>query len=420
MSAVISPASSISGFLLEKILNGVSLQALLDEIFRKWYVPSLFLDINQQIVFYSVYSGEPDTWDAVLSNGQLSSEMRIRLAECSRLTSGRRNGTSAPGVFVCEPNAYIYSPVYKEENLIGYIVVVCLRGRSRDTVLSLCSHLSESIGFLNDSATSYTPIPFSYAHSFIAQELLLLDDAPEDIDAISEAYGIHSQKARTAIRPSFRVAAIVQNTPDVPQGSLEKAEQYIHTRFPDVYSLIHNSTLFVFFHGLTDQGGKIDPVFLDRLSAVPDRYHLRIALSVPFTDLSLRLRFKRQALDLLDMSTLLSSDIDILIAEERFKELLFYAPYQRIGPEAFRLNEVCILQENDRVYGTDYFETLYQYLRHSGHNRRAADALHIEPKSLQYRLRKICSLTGRDADDLLLDNELFFSVSITHTFQKKS
>ncbi|WP_116110732.1 PucR family transcriptional regulator [Amycolatopsis ruanii] len=57
------------------------------------------------------------------------------------------------------------------------------------------------------------------------------------------------------------------------------------------------------------------------------------------------------------------------------------------------------LREYDRINRTDYVETLYEWLRHPGDPRSAAQALRIHPNTFRYRMRRVLELVPLDLDD---------------------
>jgi sugar diacid utilization regulator len=56
------------------------------------------------------------------------------------------------------------------------------------------------------------------------------------------------------------------------------------------------------------------------------------------------------------------------------------------------------LYEHDRLYGTDYVETLTVYLDCFGNTTLAAERLHIHPNTLRYRVRRLTELAGVDLE----------------------
>ncbi|MGV9669797.1 PucR family transcriptional regulator [Gordonia sp. NPDC003504] len=62
-------------------------------------------------------------------------------------------------------------------------------------------------------------------------------------------------------------------------------------------------------------------------------------------------------------------------------------------------SRVIDLAERDRRSGGDLTISLRAYLDHFGDVRAAADALHVHPNTLRYRMRRIQELTGMDLDD---------------------
>ncbi|WP_040518366.1 PucR family transcriptional regulator [Gordonia aichiensis] len=57
------------------------------------------------------------------------------------------------------------------------------------------------------------------------------------------------------------------------------------------------------------------------------------------------------------------------------------------------------LAQRDEESGSDLTKSLRAYLDHFGDVRAAADALHVHPNTLRYRIRRVHELTGIDLDD---------------------
>lgn len=57
------------------------------------------------------------------------------------------------------------------------------------------------------------------------------------------------------------------------------------------------------------------------------------------------------------------------------------------------------LRAHDKESGTQYVDTLYEWLRHPGDPRAAGRALRIHPNTLRYRMARITELAGVDLED---------------------
>jgi GAF domain-containing protein len=69
------------------------------------------------------------------------------------------------------------------------------------------------------------------------------------------------------------------------------------------------------------------------------------------------------------------------------------------GTGATELGPLPRLRAHDESAGTNYVETLYEWLRHPGDPRAASKALRIHPNTLRYRMARISELAGVDFDD---------------------
>lgn len=63
------------------------------------------------------------------------------------------------------------------------------------------------------------------------------------------------------------------------------------------------------------------------------------------------------------------------------------------------LGPLSTLRAHDLAQGTEYVDTLYEWLRHPGDPRTAARALRIHPNTLRYRMRKLLGVAALDLDD---------------------
>lgn len=71
-----------------------------------------------------------------------------------------------------------------------------------------------------------------------------------------------------------------------------------------------------------------------------------------------------------------------------------------------------ILYEYDQINHTDYFETLYEYLRNERKISVAAEALHIHRNTLLYRVNRISEIIRADLDNPDVRMELLLSYSL--------
>lgn len=85
--------------------------------------------------------------------------------------------------------------------------------------------------------------------------------------------------------------------------------------------------------------------------------------------------------------------------EDSWPVLALHRLASTAGADVTDLGPLPVLRAQDDDAGTDYVETLYQWLRHPGDSRAASTTLSIHPNTLRYRMRKITELTKLDLDD---------------------
>jgi hypothetical protein len=69
------------------------------------------------------------------------------------------------------------------------------------------------------------------------------------------------------------------------------------------------------------------------------------------------------------------------------------------GAKVTELGPLPALLAHDEESGTQYVDTLYEWLRHPGDPRAASKALRIHPNTLRYRMGRITELAGVDFED---------------------
>jgi hypothetical protein len=131
--------------------------------------------------------------------------------------------------------------------------------------------------------------------------------------------------------------------------------------------------------------------FLHELYTIITKKYYAIGISLPFsrlTDLSSRYRQAVIALGLGDGETHDCSRF-------AFKQLLKTAK-EANSEAAFLHPALQILKDYDTSHNTEFYKTLYEYLRHERNKVETAKFLHLHRNSLTYRLTQIEELTGLD------------------------
>jgi len=400
---------SVNGFLLNEIHRGTTVQSLLNSVFDIWHYPSLFLDFSRNIEYYSRRSSEHDPWGSLFENGVFSHDHLD--GPISDVLSRRRseNKRDHMAIFSVDDQTYILALVRYGNIPIGYVMMNCSLSGSDDEAAEICSSVSDAITFLIEKDPAVHLSDFDYTRNYIARELLQFDEKMGNASPDAGSVDYSTSPLRPKIKPYYRIAAI--SVADNESDRLRAANKEIYRVYPKSYSLIKANTLYVFLYGIGDEDEGTEKELRGSLSTVAMNNSVAIALSSRFRDMNRRNVFRRQAVDL-SRRCRTGDAGKVLDADDYYPELILLASEKRIGIEPLMLSEFVYLKDYDEANGTEYLKTLCCYLRCNGIIRSAATKLHLEPKSLRYRIKKICGILNRSREDLLSDEALLLS-SIT-------
>lgn len=398
---------SVSGLLLKEIYKGSTIQNLLDTVFDTWYYPSLFISVSRHVEYYSKYSSEYDPWSAFFHNGALDQDTID--GPISELLTKRRSANKMDHVKSLSLNGqtYVLTLVTYINAPLGFILTHCTRSRSYTEAAEICCSLSEAIAFLIERDPAVNMPDHDYMRDYIARELLQFDERNENASPVASTTENIANLLWPNIRPAYRIAAITIEETDIE--SLKELEVEFFRLIPENYSLLKGNTLYLFFYDLETGRGFSDKKLKERIERIAENNSVVIALSSCFQDIDQRQVYRRQAVDLSRMSCSVTKNKGVLEADDHYSDQMVYASIKRVGSEVLTLSELKYLKDYDEKNGTEYLDTLCAYLRNSGIIRSAASELHIEPKSLRYRIKKICDILNRSREELLSDKALLLS-----------
>jgi hypothetical protein len=156
-------------------------------------------------------------------------------------------------------------------------------------------------------------------------------------------------------------------------------------------------------------------VFCDILQGIAMDLQVRIGISYPFSDWrAMRSAFK-QANIALDHSRERLSRLN----SQSAMSFLVSELSQTLQGSNILHPALKVLNEYDHAHSTQYFNTLYTYLKHERNLVATAAALYIHRNSLVYRIGRIQELIDVDLDDYAVRNYLLLSYQCHETGKKK-
>lgn len=108
-------------------------------------------------------------------------------------------------------------------------------------------------------------------------------------------------------------------------------------------------------------------------------------------------RSRAQAEEALSLLRARLVDGPVISHEEAWTVLVLHrAAIASTGADTTEVGPLPRLRAHDAEFGTQYVDTLYEWLRHPGDPRAASRALRIHPNTLRYRMTKLTELLGVD------------------------
>lgn len=143
-----------------------------------------------------------------------------------------------------------------------------------------------------------------------------------------------------------------------------------------------------------------------------DKYNLYGCISAVFSDIAYLKHYYQQVVDCFTTSRLMCVKNNLVNFYDYSFNTLLYIAGNHINLKEYIHPFVTILQQHDLDNGTDYLETLRQYVFKTGNLNSAAQELHIHRNTLAYRLEKIQDLLNIECIDQKLISILYMSFSI--------
>ncbi len=179
--------------------------------------------------------------------------------------------------------------------------------------------------------------------------------------------------------------------------------------YPDSLSIVYKNNIVFLFN--QDQPILFTPEQMSPLKQFAIRNQLKVGVSQPFADILKTGIYYEQAMRALQSANPNDPQDCMFYSTETLPDFLFSnCSYEEL--ETSIHFHIFYLQNQDRIYHTEYIPTLRAYLEHNRNTAEAAESLHIHRTTLFYRLKKIEELLSIDLTDghLLFLYELSFKI----------
>lgn len=205
----------------------------------------------------------------------------------------------------------------------------------------------------------------------------------------------------------FQMLVVQGSLQDAANNTMDYYMLRIRREFPGCITGVEGKLLYILYNRTQ---GKTSLQSNAQFSIYIREANFRVGISNDFSDLNNCYYFSEQAQAALQYG----SDLEPTIWIHSFKTYAFRYLMEH-GAEKIPLSLLCAreliqLENYDQIHGSELYETLSSFLRSGQNATRTAETLHIQRRSLYFRLKKIRDMTGLDFDDF--ENISYLCVSI--------
>ena len=201
---------------------------------------------------------------------------------------------------------------------------------------------------------------------------------------------------------------------DVNFRIIEFLKQYFKTLFPTCLILEHDQNLILLLNFANSKELEAkESILIDLLND----NNLKASLSSKFEDIIDIRKHYLQAKKTLAIGSAMDTDLRLYMYHDYYFYCLLSCVDKNINLKDFCYPELLKIIEYDKALGTQYYETLYEYLN-TGHNMAAtAKKLSIHRNTIAYRIEKIQEITGMDLHNGESCYKLFLSYKILNMYE---
>ena len=230
-----------------------------------------------------------------------------------------------------------------------------------------------------------------------------------ELEALYSVNGWHPEDC-------FQMLVIQGSLQDSANNTMDYYMLRIRREFPGCITSVEDNLLYVLYNRTL---GKTSLQSMAQFSIYIREANFRVGISNDFSDLSNCLYYLEQAQAALQYG----SELEPTIWIHSFKTYAFRYLMEH-GAEKIPLSLLCAqemiqLEKYDQIHGSELYETLSIFLRNGQNATRTAEALHIQRRSLYFRLKKIRDMTGLDFDDFERVSYLCVSIIIKESWSKR-
>lgn len=388
---------------LDALLEGRDLNGILDIGFELMGNPIFVTDTINKVLAYTknVEVEDPD-WNEIVEKGYVSFNVATNKKVKAVMEQIAISGTPVIEYLEDKELSILRAVIRSENKTIGHLVVPGnFKSHSQkdiDNAILLCKILSLAMQ-KNRYACNSMDLMAEY---FLTE---LLDGKIKSTNIIRE----EMRFLRLELK-AFLYILVIRAKDHYDNVSSIEVMEAIKAIFRGSISAVYNDDIVLFLNGnkkIEDCGEE-----QDKLAKLLGGSKLHGGLSRCFHSLSDVPHYYSQAVNAIELGHPMDRQITLYHYDHYVLHHMVAVCAKQMGIRDFCHPSLLVLKKYDGKNGTDFMQSLYQYLKHNKNLIETANALHIHRNTMSYRIKKIEELMDVDLNDTNLSFYLFMSFKI--------
>jgi hypothetical protein len=389
--------------IINMVLSGKGLNDIINIVAEKLNNPVVVFDLSYKVLAYSDKKAVDNiNWSKVVDRGYCSYEFINEIQKLDDVKNSPEDSTSFTVMCRFDDMKKLCSKIISNGRLIGHVLM-----------FENISEISEKHHKLLPLISTAICEALMRDRNFIGLQGSLYENIIYDI--ITGADKLYIEKRIEALRLKFpkRMCVLVINSSiilgvkHIKGFLIDELKRII----PKSYSAYHDE--YIIMVAPVDDDDLIGEKKMNLLHEFAKRESLQIGISYSFSNITELMTYYTQAYSALNLSQQVDCDKIIHTYEANW----FYHLINNVITDNTPLGDFCHpalkkLYDYDLINGTNFFETLWVYLKCDCMIKKTAEVLFIHRNSLSYRLERTYEICGIDELNVELKYALISSYKI--------
>lgn len=397
--------------LLDLYLSDGSLQTILDAAADIIQNPLMVLDNGYRVICYSDNGSCDDLqWRESIQNGYCSYEFVSHFNQLSEIRSTKKEDGPFFAGCLMSPIRRCIAKMYVDKKQIGYLLSIESSGPFSEGVIQILEVVSRMLSKL--LAFSALESGRDIYHSVWNYLINAIEEVPGSVNRLKE----YLKRMGVGKQPQYYLILVNQKQCGIEDSKMDWLSDLIRKVFPVCVFGYYDRGVLVLINSQEDCS-RIKSCLLESAAGFSEK-NLNVLLSDPFTELSEIAKYYRQVkrTEILAQK-LRENEVACSYDEIRRYDMLLTDPVSERGFLYIRKKEQ-ELYEYDKMNGTEYFKTLYSYIKNSRSLQDVADELHIHKNTVSYRVNRVREMLGLNLNDAETRIGLYLAY-LTYELQEK-